>query len=213
MTNSDELIEKLVTGLAPVPPQALKKRLARVVGIGVLGATVALLASFAIRSNSHTVSVVAFFVKFAYSVGLMAMLIVALEQIARPGGRIDGPLRIIGAIFAIMVILAMTQLVLSPSASYRGIVLGYSSLVCPFLIAAFGIPAFGANIWFLRQAAPTQPRLAGFIAGACAGATGAWVYSWACIENGIPFITIWYTLGILLSGLLGCLFGRILLRW
>ncbi|AYG75378.1 DUF1109 family protein (plasmid) [Rhizobium sp. CCGE532] len=72
--------------LAPVPPQALKKRLARVVGIGVLGATVALLASFAIRSNSHTVSVVAFFVKFAYSVGLMAMLIVALEQIARPGG-------------------------------------------------------------------------------------------------------------------------------
>ncbi|AYG75379.1 DUF1109 family protein (plasmid) [Rhizobium sp. CCGE532] len=83
----------------------------------------------------------------------------------------------------------------------------------PFLIAAFGIPAFGANIWFLRQAAPTQPRLAGFIAGACAGATGAWVYSWACIENGIPFITIWYTLGILLSGLLGCLFGRILLRW
>lgn len=213
MTSSDELIAKLVTDLAPVSPHALKKRLVHVVGIGVLGATVALLASFAIRSNSQTVSVVAFIAKFAYSVGVMAMLIVALEQIARPGGRISEPLRVIGAIFVIMVFLAVAQLGYSPPTSYRFLILGYSSVICPFLIAAFGLPAFGANIWFLRRAAPTRPRLAGFIAGACAGATGAWVYSWACIENGIPFITIWYTLGILLSGLLGCFFGKLLLRW
>ncbi|TCM77028.1 uncharacterized protein DUF1109 [Rhizobium sp. BK068] len=56
-------------------------------------------------------------------------------------------------------------------------------------------------------------RLTGCVAGIAAGAAGAWVHSWFCTENGMPFALIWYSLGILLSGALGFLAGPPLLRW
>jgi hypothetical protein len=75
------------------------------------------------------------------------------------------------------------------------------------------LPVFAANIWFLRRSAPTDPRLAGFVAGMTAGAVGAWIYSWGCIENGLTFIALWYTLGIVLMGIIGAAVGRRLLSW
>ena len=122
-------------------------------------------------------------------------------------------MRVALAAIAIIAIVALAQLAQSPMAEYPRLIFGFSALICPFLIALFGLPAFFANLWFLRRAAPMNPGLGGFVAGACAGATGGWVYSWACVENGMPFIAIWYTLGILLSGGLGSLVGRFGLRW
>jgi hypothetical protein len=46
-----------------------------------------------------------------------------------------------------------------------------------------------------------------------AGGTGAWIYSFACPENGIMFLALWYTLGVLLVASLGAVLGRFLLRW
>ncbi|HEY0034360.1 MAG TPA: NrsF family protein, partial [Devosia sp.] len=65
----------------------------------------------------------------------------------------------------------------------------------------------------LRRMAPTRPALAGFAAGIMAGGTGAWVYSFACAENGIMFVALWYTLGILLVAGLGAALGRVFLKW
>lgn len=42
-----------------------------------------------------------------------------------------------------------------------------------------------ATFWFLRRSAPT---LAGALAGLAAGALGAGIYSWGCIEDGLPFV-------------------------
>jgi hypothetical protein len=50
-------------------------------------------------------------------------------------------------------------------------------------------------------------------AGLFAGATGAWIYSFSCNERSLVFVAIWYTLGIMLSGLLGALAGPRVLRW
>jgi hypothetical protein len=65
----------------------------------------------------------------------------------------------------------------------------------------------------LRGGAPSNLGVTGFIAGIAAGASGAWVYSWFCTENGLPFVTLWYSLGILLTGAIGALLGPRLLRW
>ncbi|NTF44151.1 NrsF family protein [Rhizobium rhizogenes] len=213
MTKIDNLIDTLAGELTPVSRHALRMRLASAIIFGVIGAAVALFASFALRSHLHHVTVAAFWVKFLYSAGLMGATIIALDQVARPDGRIGNMIRVSTAAFAVIALLAIGQLVLSPTSSYPGLIFGFSAPFCPFLIVVFGLPAFFANMWFLHRAAPFNPGLAGFVAGACAGAIGAWVYALACVENGIPFIAIWYTLGILLSGLLGSVVGKLSLRW
>ncbi len=213
MTKNDELIEALVSDLTPVRHHALRVRLALTIIVGVIGAAIALLISLSFRPHLHHVTVAAFWVKFLYTAVLLSATIVALERVARPEGSIGSMARVPVVAFGIVALLAIAQLGLSPASSYPGLIIGYSASFCPFLIVAFGIPAFCANMWFLRRAAPTRPALAGFVAGACAGGVGGWVYSWACVENGIPFIAIWYTLGILLSGLAGSLVGKFSLRW
>ncbi|HEY0121268.1 MAG TPA: DUF1109 domain-containing protein, partial [Rhizobium sp.] len=171
------------------------------------------LASLGLHSHLHQVTTAAFWVKFSYTAVIMGATIIALDRVARPEGLVGDMVWVPVVAFGAIVLLAAGQLVLSPSSSYPVLIFGYSALICPFLIVGFGLPAFVANLWFLRRAAPLDPGLAGFVAGACAGALGAWVYSWACIENGIPFIGIWYTLGILMSGVLGRFAGKHILRW
>lgn len=213
MTKIDNLIDALVSDLVPVRRHALRARLGAALAIGLVGAVMALLISLGLRPHLHQVTIAAFWVKFSYTAVMMVAAVVALEQVARPDGSIGGMLRVSAMAVGAVALLAIGQLAMSPTSSYSGLVLGYSALFCPFLILAFGLPAFFANMWFLRRAAPMDTGIAGFVAGACAGATGAWVYSWACVENGIPFIGIWYTLGILFSGILGRYVGKFTLRW
>ena len=59
----------------------------------------------------------------------------------------------------------------------------------------------------------TDPTLAGLSAGLMAGALGAWVYSFHCTESGMPFLALWYSLGIAAVMLVGAIAGRLLLRW
>lgn len=210
---TDDLIDVLARDLAPVRPHALRIRLACAIGLGIIGAIVALVVSLSVRPHLHQVTEAAFWVKFLYTAMLMTAATVALGRVARPDGSIVPMIGVALGALAILAILAIAQLALSPMASYPSLIFGFSAVICPFLIALFGLPAFFANIWFLRRGAPMNPSLAGFVAGACAGATGGWVYSWACVENGMPFIALWYTLGILLSGALGAWVGKFSLRW
>ena len=70
-----------------------------------------------------------------------------------------------------------------------------------------------AALLALRRMAPASPTLAGFAAGIMSGATGAWIYSFACDETGMMFLALWYTLGIVIVGGVGAVLGRFLLRW
>ncbi len=213
MTKTDDLIDDLARDLTPVRQHALRLRLATAFGVGLVGATLVLLASLAFRQHQHHVTEAAFWVKFLYMAMMMTAAIVALEHVARPDGSLKQTTRVALAAIGVVAILAIVQLAQSPTTAYPGLIFGFSALICPFLIALFGLPAFFANMWFLRRGAPMNPGLAGFVAGACAGATGGWVYSWACVENGMPFIAIWYTSGVLLSGIAGALVGQFRLRW
>ena len=49
--------------------------------------------------------------------------------------------------------------------------------------------------------------------GLFAGGAATWVYAFHCTESGMPFITIWYTTGILAAAALGAIVGRWALRW
>ncbi|EFG35708.1 hypothetical protein IB60_15035 [Brucella abortus LMN1] len=93
------------------------------------------------------------------------------------------------------------------------LVWGYTALVCPWLIGLISLPTLASLLLAIRKLAPARPTLAGFAAGLVSGGIGVLVYAFHCPESGLPFIALWYTLGIVGTGVLGALGGRFCLRW
>ncbi|WP_037085292.1 NrsF family protein [Neorhizobium vignae] len=214
MRKTDDIIDSLVGDLKPVPRHALGKRFA----IGILPALavslVLMLAVLGPRIDmAEALMLPVFWIKSAYNALLAIAALLTAYHLARPDGSRGRFFQVAAAIVATMAVIAMIQLMVSPVETYRKLIIGSSALHCPLLIFLFALPVFAGNVWVLRSGAPTALRLTGFIAGIAAGAAGAWVYSWFCTENGMPFVLIWYSLGILLVGILGSLLGPRLLRW
>lgn len=214
MRKTDDIIDSLVGDLKPVPRHSLEKRFA----IGILPALavslVLMLAVLGPRIDmAEALMLPVFWIKSAYNALLAIAALLTAYHLARPDGSRGRFFQVAAAIVATMAVIAMIQLMVSPVETYRKLIIGSSALHCPLLIFLFALPVFAGNVWVLRSGAPTALRLTGFIAGIAAGAAGAWVYSWFCTENGMPFVLIWYSLGILLVGILGSLLGPRLLRW
>lgn len=155
----------------------------------------------------------AFWVKSFYPLILALIGISGLIVVARPGGLPRRTCFLWLAIYLVLVGLGLWQLGAASAAEYPQLIFGFSWWICPFLIMGSALPVFVANFLFLRRAAPTNIRLAGFVAGLTAGAVGAWTYSWGCIESGLPFVALWYTFGIAFCGLAGALLARRFLSW
>lgn len=214
MNKPDDLIESLVRDLKPVPAYALERRMAALV-LPALGLSLlAMLVVLGLRVDmAEALGLPVFWIKSAYNLLLAILAFVAIRRLSRPDGDAGGFFAGLGIVVAAMAVVAGVQLAVSPAETYRVLILGRSALHCPFLILGFALPVLYANLRLLRKSAPFDVRLAGFVAGLAAGAAGAWVYSWFCTENGMPFVLIWYSLGILLVGLIGALAGPRLLRW
>lgn len=215
MAKTDDMIDKLVKDLRPVGKTALHRLLTLALLPGLALSAAFILLAHGLRPDvSAALWQSAFWAKSAYPLLLSVVGMAALIKVARPGGRPLGAAVPALIIYALLVMLGILQLNASTSpAEQHRLIMGISYWFCPMIILASGAPLMAATFWFLRRAAPTHAHLAGFIAGMTAGSIGAWVYSWGCIENGLTFVALWYTLGILLCGLVGTLLGRYFLRW
>ena len=214
MRKTEDIIDQLAGDLKPVRAFALERRLA-FVALPALGVSLLLMVVIlGLRSDMNdAMTEPGFWVKSAYNVLLAVTAFFAVMRLARPDGDRGGLFAWLAVIFVAMAVIALVQLGFAVPGTYRTLILGSSALHCPFLIVAFALPLFIANFAVLRRSAPADPRLAGFAAGIAAGAAGAWVYSWFCTENGMAFVLIWYSLGILLTGIIGAFAGSRLLRW
>jgi hypothetical protein len=208
------VIDSLVRDLKPVPRHALERRFALAILPALAVSLLLMLIVVGLRTDmAQALMLPVFWIKSAYNALLAIAAFAAVYRLSRPDGSEGRFFGIAAAIILALAVMAVIQLALSPAASYPVLVLGSSALHCPLLIFAFAMPILIANTWVLRGGAPSNLGIAGFIAGIAAGASGAWVYSWFCTENGLPFVTLWYSLGILLTGAIGALLGPRLLRW
>jgi hypothetical protein len=208
------VIDSLVRDLKPVPRHALERRFALAILPALAVSLLLMLIVLGLRTDmAQALMLPVFWIKSAYNALLAIAAFAAVYRLSRPDGSEGRFFGIAAAIILALAVMAAVQLALSPAASYPVLVLGSSALHCPLLIFAFAMPILIANTWVLRGGAPSNLGIAGFIAGIAAGASGAWVYSWFCTENGLPFVTLWYSLGILLTGAIGALLGPRLLRW
>ncbi|WP_137152889.1 DUF1109 domain-containing protein [Devosia sp. FKR38] len=211
---TDDLIARLSADLKPVRPMAMQRLLIGATLLSTIVAIAAMLMWLGMRTDMPVaVWTMSFWTKFGYTLIIAALGGVATLILARPDGRTTWPWRAAIAILAALLVVAIVQLVRAEPEEMMPLVVGSTSLVCPWRIVLLGLPMLLAAILALRHMAPANPTLAGFAAGIMAGGAGAWVYSFACAENGMMFLALFYSLGIVMVGAIGAVLGRFLLRW
>jgi hypothetical protein len=211
---TDDLIAGLTADLPKVAPGAVGRRIALGLGLGGLGSAIVMLAWLGPRPDlAQAVMTPMFWMKFGYAALTGLILAAVLVRLAKPAARV-GPLAVVAAApFAVVAAMAALRMAQAPPETHQAMLMGHSSMLCPWRIVAIGLPLLAGAVWSVRGLAPTRLALAGLAAGGCAGALGAMVYSIACNETSAPFLAIWYTLGMALVAGLGAAAGSRLLRW
>jgi hypothetical protein len=211
---TDDLIASLSAQVPPVPPGAVARRVAIGLSLGAAGSVMLMLLWLGPRRDlAEAVLTPMFWMKLGYAAitGLIAAGV--LTRLARPGVRPGGLAALAFAPFAVVAAMALARMAQAPPEAHRAMLMGHSAMLCPWRIAAIGLPVLFGAVWAVRGLAPTRLGLAGLVAGAAAGGMGAAIYAIACNETSAPFLAVWYTLGMAAVAALGALAGSRLLRW
>lgn len=211
---TDELIGVLASNLEPVPRGEASRRMVQAMAAGLAGSLVLVWVLLGPRADMAEASRQGmFWLKLAFPLSVAVPVAMLAARVSRPGVPAGlMPLWILapfaGVWAAAAILLAMAQ----PGAA-APMVLGRSWALCPVFVALASAPAMAAFLWAMKGLAPTQPALAGALAGLAAGGLGALAYSLHCDEMAEPFVAVWYSLGMAVPALAGAAVGPRLLRW
>jgi hypothetical protein len=211
---TDDLVDLLSTGVAPVKRGTATRRFALAVLLAYLGGVLLMLAVYGLRPDLAAVAhTTLFWEKLAFPSCVAIGALIATARLARPGARV-------GAGWPIMVLPPLAVwiagfLIIAAAAPHERmpIMMGHTWHSCPFNIVLLSIPGFVAVFWAVRGLAPTRLRLAGAISGLLASSLGTMAYCLHCPEMSPAFWGVWYLLGMLLPAVAGALLGPRLLRW
>lgn len=211
---TDDLIGLLAAGAPPVPPRALERRFALAMLLGFAAAAVVVVLGYGVRPDlAASMQVPMGWVKFGFAALLAALAGAAALRLARPGMPAGGALLRTLLPFALLWAMAAWTLAAAAPDARMPLLMGSTWRSCPFSIAALSVPGLAALLWAMREAAPTQLRLAGAGAGLLSGALSTLAYALHCPEMQAPFMAVWYVLGIAIPTVLGALLGPRVLRW
>jgi len=211
---TDDLISRLSDELQPTPKRAIPRRLGMGLVAGAVVAAIAMLLWLGLRPDlAEAMFGMMYWWKFLYTAIFAGIAFWAATRLARPGGSMRVPMIALFALIVFAGAMGIAQLMIMPPEMGHQLVMGGSALVCPFYIAALSIPIYAVTALVMRRLAPTNLAGAGLAAGLLAGGAAAWVYAFHCTENGMPFLAIWYTTGILIAAIGGAILGRWALRW
>jgi hypothetical protein len=211
---TDDLISALASDVVTLPRHAVGRTLGLGLAMGVVVAVAIMVLWLGVRADlMEAMRTGPFWMKFAYALSVAILGFGLIDRLARPDGEggLFGPM--ILAPLAVMTALAIYQLAGAPEELRMKMMLGGSYEVCARNIVIISAPVFLGVFWALRSLAPSRLTLAGGVAGVLAGAVGTFIYAFHCNESAMPFVAIWYTLGIAAVGALGALVGRATLRW
>lgn len=164
-------------------------------------------------SGTHSVGVMTFGVKMAFTGSLLLLSGYLLYQAGRPGHEPQRGLPWLAAPFVLVAILAAIALGSTPADGTRALIFGSTWQTCLLGVSLLSVPIYAALILAFRRLAPTDLKLTGLLAGLASGSTAALVYALHCPETSPAFLLIWYGVGIVVAGLAGRAAGPLLLRW
>lgn len=88
-----------------------------------------------------------------------------------------------------------------------------NGIMCLVTSLSFSIPMFIALTFFMRGAAPTQPRLTALFIGVASGSWGAFIYALQCPFMNIGYVAAWYGGAVLVSTLAAAAILPRFARW
>jgi hypothetical protein len=151
--------------------------------------------------------------KAGYAVLLASAGAWLLHRAGRPGAGVTVPVTALVVLLGVAVLTGAVDWLNAPAGMKTGKLMGHSALVCPVAILVMSLPMQVAAILAARRLAPVRPGLAGLAAGLVAGGVAALAYGLACTEGALVFVAVWYSAGMVLSGLAGWAIGRRVLCW
>ena len=211
---TDELIALLARGPVAVAPAPIGRRLLAASGSGLLLALVVVLALLGIRPDfAAALHLPMFWCKLVVPLAVAALAFVVTRRLARPGVH-AGAAPVLGAVLlALLWAAAALDVANAPAAERGALVLGASALPCVVTISLLALPLLFGLFAALRSLAPTRLAAAGAAAGALAGGLAAAAYALHCDETALPFLAVWYVLGMAVPAIAGALLAPRLLRW
>lgn len=209
---TDDLIHLLAQGAGAAPRGLVERRLGAALLLG-LAASVAGAYAWLGFVPRELFALPGPWFKLGYAAAMVLAAGWLCMRLARPAARVEMAVSATAAVLLLAAMVGWLAWRATPPDARTDGLLGHSWALCPWFVLALSLPALVAVLWALRGLAPTHPRAAGFAAGLLAGALGAGGYALACTELAMSFVAVWYTLGILMAGLLGAWLGPRLLRW
>jgi hypothetical protein len=211
---TDALIDRLASGTVPVRRNAAALRILAAAVAGSIVALAMIVGLLGLRHdwNMATMEPV-FWVKLLYTGGVALIALASAAVLARPEASPPRTLWMLLLPFGIVAMLAAAELIATPREHWMPLITGSRSRYCSPDILLFSLPVFAALVLAFRTLAPTRLRWTGATLGLAAGALAGVIYCLHCPEDGMTFITVWYSVGMLLPALLGALIGPLVLRW
>lgn len=210
--STEDLIHLLARGAGPAGPAGDGRRLAAglPLALPVMLAASALVLGF-VPPDLWPASSTG--LKLVYGGAMAGAGLWLLRRLGRPGSSVHWPLATLSALLVTAAVAGTIDLLRLPAPDWPMQAMGKSATRCPLAVALLALPALAVAMLAARALAPTNLRLAGLAAGLFAGGLGAVAYALACDEGAVAFIALWYTAGMLLSGVFGWLLGPRVLRW
>lgn len=208
--------EDLISALAAdgKPRGRLGRSLLVALAAGALLAGAAFFATLGFRPDiDSAVRTMRFLFKFLVTLSLAAAAIGVVWRIGRPGVPLALPSWALTIPILLLVAAVVVELMIMPEASWSTRLLGRNSMHCLAAIPALSIPTLAGLLYVMRDSAPSNPTLAGAVAGLAAAGIAATYYASNCTDDSPLFVATWYTLAVMIVAIAGALIGRRLLRW
>jgi hypothetical protein len=211
---TEQLISLLATDLVPQSRRAVLYRFCIALTVGVVGAVGALLASRGVQPDlTELLATPLFWGKLAFPASIGCAAIVMAARLSIPGASPGSAWLMLAVPYATVWAIAFAALAMAPADARVSLLFGHTWLECPFWIALLSVPCYLALSWAMRGLAPTRLRLAGAVVGLLSGAVGTLAYVLWCPEMNVPFWASWYSVGMVIPTLAGCLLARFSFRW
>jgi hypothetical protein len=154
-----------------------------------------------------------FLFKFVVTITLAVSAAVTALRLGRPGETFGRKGLVLAAAPALLAAAALVELFVVPDSQWAPRLIGHNARFCLTLIPLLAIGPLACLLFALRKGAPSNPGLAGAVAGLAASGIAATLYASHCNDDSPLFVITWYPIAILIVTAAGYLIGRRLLRW
>ncbi|WP_022720046.1 NrsF family protein [Rhodopseudomonas sp. B29] len=211
--DTDHLINSLAAD-CPTRPRPVGQVLAAALLVALPVSAALLLTTIGLRPDIRSAMHNPFFdLKFVVTLALSLSAITLAMHLSRPDASPKGWRLVLLAPLAILGSGIGAEAMLPQRTPMMTRLIGHNSMLCLSAIPILSLPLLGAALLGLRRGAPSNPTLAGALAGMIAAGLAATLYAAHCVDDSPLFVATWYSLATIIVAALGAVIGGRVLRY